>query len=92
MDKDRAVNTNLIEREDDLLEQIDACQQILAATWRFLRETDEPIHLPALRRLMMALRTVERSIDDEMLDVRLELLQFAKPPAGGTPGANKALE
>ncbi|GAB7057310.1 MULTISPECIES: hypothetical protein [Paenibacillus] len=74
MDKERAVkHTTLIEREDDLLSQIDTCQQVLAAMLRFLQPSGEQVHLPTIHRLMLALRTVERDIDDELLDVRLEL-------------------
>ena len=78
MDQERIEkHTALVEREDELLEQIDTCQQLLAATWRFLRSSGEPIHLPTVRRLMIALYAVERSIEDELLDIRLELLPFA---------------
>lgn len=72
-----AEHTSLIEREDALLEQIDTCQQLLSATWRFLKSADESIHYPTVKRLMIALRTVERSIDDELLEIRLKLLQIA---------------
>lgn len=90
MDKDRAaIHTSLIEREDALLEQIDACQQILAAMWRFLHETDEPIHLPTFRRLMLALRDVERSIDDELLDVRIDLRNLPNRPITALPTQTK---
>jgi hypothetical protein len=83
-------HTALVEREDELLEQIDTCQQLLAAAWRFLRSSGEPIHLPTVRRLMIALYAVERSIEDELLDIRLELLPF-KIPAKRPLCGNKAL-
>jgi len=70
-------HTELIDREEELLGQIDTCQQLLAATWRFLHSSDETLHLPTVRRLMIALYSVERSIEDELLDVRLALLSFA---------------
>jgi len=89
MEYDRiSKHTALVEREDELLEQIDTCQQLLAATWQFLRSSGEPIHLPTVRRLIIALRAVERSIEDELLDVRLKLLPFANSrktaPSAGT--------
>lgn len=78
MDNERiAKQTALIEREDDLLSQIDTCQQLIAALWWFLHSLDEGVHLPTVRRLMIALNNVERSIEDEMLDVRLALLPIS---------------
>ncbi len=70
-----AEHTSLIEREreDALLVQIDTCQQLLSATWKFLRSADESIHYPTVKRVLLALRTVERNIDDELLEVRLQL-------------------
>ncbi|MFC5703057.1 hypothetical protein ACFPVX_17345 [Cohnella faecalis] len=88
MDNERtAKHTALIEREDDLLSQIDTCQQLIAAFWRFLLSLDEEVHLPTARRLMIALNNVERSIEEEMLDIRLALLSFTfsrkhAPPEG----------
>jgi hypothetical protein len=80
MNKEHIVkHTALIECEDNLLAQMDTCQQLLAATWRFLDTIDGNLHLPTVRRLILALRSIERSVDDELLDVRLELLQFLNP-------------
>ena len=70
-------HTELIEREDALLERVDTCQQLLAATWRFLHTSDEPSDIPTVRRLIFALYGVERSIENELLDVRLALLPFS---------------
>ncbi|WP_314000491.1 hypothetical protein [uncultured Paenibacillus sp.] len=67
----------MIEREDALLGQVDTCQQLLAATWRFIHTSDEAIDIPTVRRLIIALYGVERSIENELLDVRLSLLPFA---------------
>ncbi|MDQ0902761.1 hypothetical protein [Paenibacillus sp. V4I7] len=61
--------TSLIEREDTLLEQIDTYQQLLSASWRLFWSSEEPIHFPTAKQMLLALRTVERSIEDELLDV-----------------------
>lgn len=72
-------HTTLIDREEDLLHQIDTCQQMKAALWRFLYSSDEKIHVPTVRRLFDSLYDTERINEDELLDVRLALLPFAIP-------------
>jgi|GEM_PF-6249937 len=79
-------HTELIEREDELLDREDTYQQLLAATWRFLHTSDEKMDIQTVRLLIGALYGVERSIKDELLDVRLALILFANsrktdPPA-----------
>lgn len=73
------IHTTLLELEEDLLEQVDTCQQLLSAMWSFLQSTGENLHLPTVKRFMVALYAIESNVEEEMFNVRLDLLPHAHP-------------
>ncbi|THF82106.1 hypothetical protein [Cohnella fermenti] len=66
--------TQLIELEDDLLEQYDTCQWLLATVWQTIRSSDERLHLPTLRRILAAIRDVVGSVDGDLFEVRFQFI------------------
>ncbi|WP_289137774.1 hypothetical protein [uncultured Brevibacillus sp.] len=61
-------------KEDDLLKQIDTCQLLVVALLDFVRHSNETLHLCATKRIFSSIQAIEKSLEDNVLGIRIENL------------------
>lgn len=71
-------HTRLIEKEDDLLAQLDTCQMMMASIQRFVKDCPESLHFTAVRKMVLALHKIDKRLQDELLLIRLAIYELQK--------------